>query len=309
MKLLELRGIHGSSTLLTTAQSSNLTTAESSTLTAAQSRLRQDSVSKLLVELDWLLAGQGYKSNSDTQLLIEEFCLNQFELLGSKNSYIYKDIGLNSDLLTPGVSKYLLDRIDIVKFYVDTYVEVETARLLSLDAKGLSDITMLDIEDVDFTNDLSRKMLRVKKNRHNRAQTELILKMINVLGVNEIIGAGIYMFYTCLQHWDCDDEESPYPTKANLRFIPLTSKIGRELINKYLYKLYNKDKGVNDVKDFKEWKIIYLATDNNSYINTPTIASVLGCKILEFFEASELLKKVIKRESRTSQTLALDCGK
>jgi hypothetical protein len=82
--------------------------------------------------------------------------------------------------------------------------------------------------------------------------------------------------------------------KQTLDWSLLLVKIGKELINKYLYILYSLSKGLNviDFKeskglDFKEWKAIYLATGNNSFINTPTIASVLDCKKLEFFEAYE----------------------
>ena len=56
-------------------------------------KLRNNRVSDMLVRLEVLLGNKNWACNDDTQLGIENFCFDQFDRLGEKESYLNNNWG------------------------------------------------------------------------------------------------------------------------------------------------------------------------------------------------------------------------
>lgn len=83
---------------------------------------------------------------------------------------------------------------------------------------------------------LIRGEVKLQKTLHNKVKSEWLLKIIKGVGINEVSGAGIYLFYTCLTYWDFD--KNAESSKDSLRLVPQATKVGKVWINKYLLNLY-----------------------------------------------------------------------
>jgi hypothetical protein len=162
-----------------------------------QSKLRNDAVSKLLFDLERVLIDHKFEGNEKTQLAIEEFCFDQFTTLGDKSKYKADE----DRILTAGLNKFLMGKLDILKGYFESFI-VNTTDLLEYKAsKSVTnvDAALLDIEEVDF-NTLDKGEVKVQKKLHNKLKRESLVKIISTLGITEVCGAAIYIFYTCLTY-------------------------------------------------------------------------------------------------------------
>jgi len=196
-----------------------------------------------------------------------------------------------------------MEKLDVIIGYLESYITNTTGLIQSKGVEGeLENVDLLDIEKVDFKA-LDKGVAKVQRKLHNRTKSALLVKIITTLGVGEVAGAGIFIFYTCLTHWDFD-RNSEESTKENIRLVAIASKVGRTLIHKYLFKTFQLECGDNNLEkkvSYGNWKKGYLSTGNNSFINTPTVAAELGCVIIDILEASELIKKEVHRRNYNEQ--------
>lgn len=122
----------------------------------------------------------------------------------------------------------------------------------------MENVDLLDIEEVDFTT-LDKGVAKVQRKLHKDINIFWMLKLIKGLGREEVAGAGIYVFYTCLTHWDFDKNSDS--TSENLKLVPIASQVGRNLINKYLFKIYLEESGGINIRHkvpYGSWRVIYL---------------------------------------------------
>jgi hypothetical protein len=75
-------------------------------------------VAQLLSNLNKLVYQTGFISNEDTQKSIENLIIDEFGLFSSNNKKYYLS-GINTELLGPILSKYIIDRQDLIVSYID----------------------------------------------------------------------------------------------------------------------------------------------------------------------------------------------
>lgn len=283
----------------------------------------RDSVSLLISRLEFLCENNKYASDNKTQEAIENFCLEQFSLLGDRESYKSVE-GVKIDSVSNELSKYIMDKLPVLKQYINMLVsslESENDRLLnSKKTKGLKVkkriISKTDKEDlsvesnsvknkfssspVDKTSkpvDISRDDLVIIKNK-------LLIEVIEGLGTKVLSGSCIFIFYSCLTFWESGDEKDA----DKLTLVPMSIKIGSSLINKYLYDMYtNSREDLSSEIDisFSVWKKDYLNLSYNYFLYDDTFISEFGCKLIDILESSSLVKKELTRSSYKEQKYIL----
>lgn len=125
----------------------------------------------------------------------------------------------------------------------------------------------------------------------------------------DVVGCCIFIFYACLTYWEAanyKDEDNDF--KDELTLLPMAIKVGKRLINKYLYKKYLKQskisvnsKASDNLEDkensltFYIWKQEFLNMSNNHYLNEDTFIAEFGCKLIDILEWSNLVVKDLVR--------------
>lgn len=241
-----------------------------------------NSMSILLHMIEKELYVRGYKSDEETQLFIENLCFDQFELLGDKNTYqIVEGYEHNSN---KKINEYLFSKWDTLSSYIDKL-------------KDISNVYH-DEKPKDDPNRSARTQEVIDKQF-------LTADLLKTLGTKSLTGGCIYIFYACLTYWESaynKNEDDDNINTENLTLLPMAIKLGKELINKFLYKKYviqttgnniNKDEVSNNdiILSFKDWKENYLKKDANKYLVDDTYIAELGCRLLDVLEWTELVRK------------------
>lgn len=271
-----------------------------------------DSINSLVNEFEKKLdkwEREGFVHNNNFQEKIEEFCIDQFYILGSKTTFTHQELpGVQLDGVTDELSIYLMGKLEVIKKYIKYILpklELEYDFLLKnskLPYKRFKLDSGVSVK-VDCTKDYKNNVKKSTKPGNVSEldflldKKKLMLELIKSLNRDSLAGACIFIFYTCLSYWESDDDDRD----NHLTLVPISSKIGKQLIDKYLYLKYSslfEGLSLRDRPRYSEWKVNYLKSSYYAYLEDDTFISELGCMLIEVLEASGLVKKELIRIDR-----------
>lgn len=299
---------------------------------------RTNRVSLLLRKLQNRLFEDGYKCNNQTQMIIEEYAFNNFSLLGSRQKYQNVE---GYDNIPSKVNEYILSKHDILDAYINSFLKsLRDRKEMSEDINSLikkialkrkitdtsnlvEDILnhRLTSDNIKSDNKIKSDEVKKRKGRITKAEQELhksifnnlMLEILESISIEMVKGACIYIFYTCLTYWDSayrDEDDINNTSIENLTLVPIVTKIGRELINKYIYIKYVKDtehiENKDDRPSFTHWKDSFINVGYNSYLFRDDFRAEFGSQLIEILEWSGLVKKVLYTFKYDSKKYVVD---
>lgn len=212
---------------------------------------------QLLSKLNKLSHQSEFINNEDTQKSIERLILDEFELFSSNNKGYYISGIINTDLLGPLLSKYIIGKLDYLKKYTNNLKNINLRSNTRKDKIFMNNI--LYIVNIDF--------------------------LINLCLTHFIL---VYIY----QNTDHDK----YYTLAKVTVSigkKIVNKYFNELRNKYIKEIKEKEK-YNEPLSFSLWLEIWDKENPElNYMLSDSFYSELGCKIIKVLDSSEMIKRVL----------------
>ena len=188
-------------------------------------------------------------NNQESQIIIENIIFDEYEALFSGNTSKYIVGGINTEILGPILSKYLLEKDLVLKKYIDN--------LLTQQAEVLTNV-----------DKLSGK---------NKFDSILTAKVITSLDKKFIHNLCLYHFLVVYSYQNTESDK-------NYASVVVSIKIAKKMFNKYINNL--KHDYIQESKNpisytlfFDKWKfdnpkIALILEDDNFY-------ALMGCKLID----------------------------
>lgn len=221
-------------------------------------------ISKTLRKLDSSLSVNGFVANNDTQRFIESFVYNEnTNNVDAKPNFI---ASVDTSILGGAVSNYVNNKLDMMNTYIDSLFKVVK-------------------QDAD-------------KGKSKNITAYFIHEVLSKVGINYILSTCVHHFLIILTQQHTQNDEYNY---TNL--LAISIKIGKKIVQKYLVVMNTVNKGESkpSYSSFLDtWR-----SNNELYAhlvdNNDTFNSILGCKIIEVLEFSDMLKKLLVRTEQIKQ--------
>ena len=211
----------------------------------------------LLSKLNKLAHQNGYINNADTQKSIESLIMDEFDIFSSNNKSYYIAGVINTELLGPLLSKYIIDRIDLLNSYVDKLQSINLRSNTRKDKVFMNNIVVT--VDRDF--------------------------ILNLCFAHFIL---VYIYQ------NSDNDKFYALAKVSVTIgKKIVNRYFNELRNAYIKK--NKENEPhNEPLSFSLWVEKWEKENPELYnMMSDTFYSELGCKILEILDSSEMIKRVL----------------
>lgn len=199
-------------------------------------------------------------NNPESQLIIENIIFDEYEDLFSRNTTKYIVGGINTDILGPMLSKYLMDKELVLNKYIDN--------LLTQQAQVLTKIDKLSDK--------------------NKFESILIAKVIISIGKKFIHNLCLYHFLVVYSYQNTQSDK-------NYASVAVSIKMAKKMFNKYINIL--KDDYIQESKNpisftffHDKWKNenpkLALIVDDNFYVK-------MGCKLIDILLYSDILSMTL----------------
>ena len=217
----------------------------------------QSPLFEVLKQIENTVAKNDYRTDINNQIAIEEACLNYFNISG----YNIEDI--NSNVLNPVISKYILERSDLLDLYISNFI----------------------------------KSLHENKNvKYNKFMLLIMIKLDRVFFINICI----YYFLSVLTYQATDLERD---IQIHVNLVGSFVNLGKILTRRYLRKvmiLEFEGKLKKDRLSYTNWLTTWEAKNNSfaKLLDKDDFYSFLGIKIIEILENSNFINKELVKTDR-----------
>ena len=220
---------------------------------------------------------------------------------------------LISDLLQNMDSKYSIDGFtaneetqrSIEKYVSDEFRNIVPSKtyVASVDTSLLGNVVSSYVNSkLDLLNRYTDSLFKVaEQEARNKKKVTAVFTydILNKVDKYFIIGVCIHHFLTTLTHQDTENDSN----YTNL--LGVSVKIGKKLVQKYIFELSKNVVDVNNVKVSYSSFLNTWKSSNNTYAGLldkdDTFHSNLGCKLIEILQFSEMLKTSLVRTGHDQQ--------
>lgn len=226
---------------------------------------------RVLGNLESRLGVKGFLPNVNTQKYIESFLYTEYK------NYLDKATSSNIHGVAQGafgslISNYLLDKNKLLVMYVER-LSVSYKR----DSKSNSKVKPIDSFLSDILSFIDKDFLR----------TRCIHTFLMILTYNTTINPST------------EDEKDSW-TKNQTNLLESSIPLGKDVLRRYLVDLRtSKYSDIDNMPSFSSWVLEWKAANSSyaSILDDDSFYSILGAKLIEILEATEMLKKTLKRKA------------